>query len=69
VTVATATRTIRSIPTEVELGSADGMPERCVVSLDNLQSVPKALLTERITGLSGARMREVCLALARATGC
>lgn len=69
ITVTLATRTIRSIPTEVELGGADGMPETCVLSLDNLQAVPKALLTEKITTLSAARMREVCTALGRATGC
>jgi mRNA interferase MazF len=69
VTVAPATRTIRSIPTEVELGEADGMPERCVLSLDNLRTVPKALLTERITTLQAARLRDVCTALDHALGC
>jgi len=69
VTVTFATRTIRSIPTEVELGTADGMPEPCVLSLDNLRTVPKAMLTERITKLSAARVREVCTALGHATGC
>ncbi len=69
VTVALATRTIRSIPTEVELGRADGMPEHCALSLDNVRTVPKAMLTERITTLSSLRLREVCTALGRATGC
>jgi mRNA interferase MazF len=69
VTVALVTRTIRSIPTEVELSPTDGMPDTCVVTLDNVRTVPKALLTERITSLSGARVREVCTALGRATGC
>lgn len=30
---------------------------------------PKALLTEKITPLSAAQMREVCAPLSRATGC
>jgi mRNA interferase MazF len=69
VTVAPATRTVRSIPTEVELDRVDGMPERCALSLDNIRTVPKGLLTERITSLSAARLRELCAALDRALGC
>ena len=69
VTVAPATRTVRSIPTEVELDEADGMPEHCALSLDNVITVPKGLLSERITSLSPARLREVCTAVERALGC
>jgi mRNA interferase MazF len=63
------TSTIRGIPTEVLLRVEDGVPRECVANLDNLRSVPRALLTEPITSLSGTRMREVCKALAIATGC
>jgi mRNA-degrading endonuclease toxin of MazEF toxin-antitoxin module len=38
-----ATRTIRSIPTEVVLDRADGMPAACALSLDNVIVVPKEL--------------------------
>jgi mRNA interferase MazF len=69
VTVAYLTRTIRDIPTEVRLGPGDGMPEECVASLDNVHTVPRFLLSEPMTTLSGARMHEVCRALAIATGC
>ncbi len=69
VVVALATRTIRSIPSEVELGRQDGMPEDCALSFDNLLTVPKGLLSERITRLAPRRMEEVCVALARALGC
>ena len=69
VLVAPATRTIRGIPTEVELGRADGMPEACVLSFDNLMTVRKALLTERITRLGLRRLPELCRALQIATGC
>jgi mRNA interferase MazF len=64
-----ATRTIRLIPTEVVLDRDDGMPEDCALSLDSLTLVPKVFLRERITSLSVARMREVCGALAIASGC
>lgn len=69
ITVAPATRTIRGIPTEVSLGPDDGMPSPCVLTLDNLRVVPKRALTGRITGLSPARMDEVCHALRYALGC
>lgn len=69
VVVAPATRTVREIPSEVILEREDGMPERCALSLDNLRTVRKGLLTERVTRLSPARLGEVCRALAVATGC
>ena len=69
VLVALVTRTVRGIPTEVELGPSDGMPVQCAVSVDNLGTVPKALLTEPITRLDPARMRAVCQALRNATDC
>jgi mRNA interferase MazF len=70
VTVALVTRTARGIPTEVALAKrADGMPDDCVISLDNLRTVPKSMLTDRITSLSGAQMHDVCTALDLATGC
>lgn len=69
VLVAPATRTIRGIPTELRLGPKDGMPADCALSFDNLLTVSKALLTERITRLSVARVAEVCVALNAATGC
>jgi mRNA interferase MazF len=67
--VAYLTTTIRGIPTEVPLGVADGVPRECVISLDNLRTVSRALLGEPIANLSGARMNEVCRALAIATSC
>ena len=69
VTVAFLTRTIRGLPTEVRLARADGVPAECVVTLDNLRTVPKAFLGEPIASLAGKRMHEVCRALAIATGC
>jgi mRNA interferase MazF len=69
VVVALVTRTIRDIPSEVRLGAPDGMPTECAISLDNLSTVPRTLLTEPITRLPGARMQEVCRALGVATGC
>ena len=64
-----ATRTLRGIRTEVALSQAEGMPEDCVLNLDSVTLLPKLLFVERICRLSSAKMREVCAALAFATGC
>lgn len=64
-----ATRTIRGIATEVRLDQADGMPDECVLSLDNASVLPKECFTERIARLGPERMAQVCAALAIATGC
>jgi len=69
VIVAEATTTRRGIGSEVDLDETDGMPQSCVLSLDNVILTSKALLSERITELSAAKMDEVCRALAFATGC
>jgi len=69
VLAAPATTRTRPIPTQVSLDREDGMPKACALSLDNLRPVSKALLSERITSLSPARMDQVCSALAIATGC
>lgn len=69
VTVASISRTIRGIPTEVTLGEEDGLPDLCAVSLDNLGEAWKAMLTEEVTILGSDRMLEVCDALAVAVGC
>lgn len=69
VLIVPASRTARGIKTEVSLGRDDGMPEDCVLTLDNLGVVPKALLTERITRLGPAKLHELCSALHLATDC
>ena len=69
VTVALVTRTVRDIPTEVRLDEGDGMPAECAISLDNVRTVPKRLLGERLVALDGTRMHAVCRALATATAC
>lgn len=62
VIVVPATRSVRGIPTEVELDRNDGMPEDCVLSFDNVTVVSKHLIGRRITGLGPARMAQVCRA-------
>jgi mRNA-degrading endonuclease toxin of MazEF toxin-antitoxin module len=45
------------------------VPTECALSFDNLVTVPKTLLTERITRLPPARLAELCAALDIAAGC
>jgi mRNA interferase MazF len=69
VVVATVSSRIRGLGSEVLLGPEDGMPRECAISLDNLRTVPKTLLTRPITKLGPARIDELCRALAAASGC
>jgi mRNA-degrading endonuclease toxin of MazEF toxin-antitoxin module len=64
-----ATTRIRGVGAEVELDAADGLPQDCVLNLDQVQIARKAYLTDPITTLTSKRMHEVCEALAFATGC
>lgn len=63
VTIAEITRTIRDIPVEVPLGSEDGLPKKCVINLDVINTIPKKLLLERVTSLSSEKINEVDSAL------
>jgi mRNA interferase MazF len=58
-TVAPVTRTIRNIPVEVSLDRGDGMPARCVVNLDDITTLPKVLIKQRITALSVEKIRQI----------
>lgn len=68
--VAPCTTTIRGLPSEVALEPGeDPVPRPCVVNLDSVESVSVGVLDERMGTLSGARMQQVCGALAVATDC
>lgn len=69
VLAAPVTRTIRDIPTELRLGTGDGMPTECVASFDNLRVVAKAYLVERQCTLEPLRLTEACEALRSAVDC
>lgn len=67
--VAPVTRSVRGIPTEVPLGSPEGLPAECVASLDNVVTLQKAMLVRRMGALSPERRAEPCEALRAATDC
>jgi mRNA interferase MazF len=56
VTVAPLSTTVRGIPVEVALGTADGLPKPCAINLDSLTTIPKALLAQRIGTLEPAKL-------------
>jgi mRNA interferase MazF len=48
VTVAPITSTIRGLSTEIPVGPANGLDHACVVSCDNIVTVPKSTLGPQI---------------------
>lgn len=63
------TRTVRGTPGELLLDEDDGVPHSCVANFDDLRTVPKKLLVQRIAQLHAERMHEVCETLNIALGC
>ncbi len=58
-TVAPVTRTIRNIPVEVLLDQSDGMSTRCVVNLDDITTLPKSLIKQRVTVLPPEKIQKI----------
>ena len=52
IVVALVTRTVRNIPLEIPVGKTEGLSKEGVVSLGDVHTVPKALLSERKGTLS-----------------
>ena len=67
--VAPITSTIRGLPSEVAVGADEGLAHASVINLDHVQTVEQRLLRRYVGSLSEAKMRQVCRALALATGC
>jgi mRNA interferase MazF len=68
--VAPCTTAIRGLVSEVGLEPGeDPVPRRCVVNMDSLESVPVAVLVERLGRLADTRMRQICAALAVVVDC
>ena len=63
ITIAPITSTIRSIPTEVVLTEEDGLPSTCAANFDNIQTVPKSNIGDRIATLTARRMKEAVSAV------
>ncbi len=69
VVVAHVTTTIRGLSSELRLGTHDGLKRECVVSFDNLHTLPRSSFRRRVTALRPSRLDEACDRLADALGC
>ena len=70
VVVAALTRTRRGLVSEVHLTARDdSVPTDCVVSFDNLHTIPREVFRRRVATLSPARLEQACRALTAAAGC
>ena len=63
---AEVTTHVRTIPQEVRLGKADGLPRACAAKLDGIHLVPTAAFGERLATLRASRIVEVKRALGHA---
>ena len=69
VMVAPITSAIRGTPSEVSVGVPEGLKHESAVNLDHVQTVERSRLVGYVGHLGSEKMREVCRALAVATGC
>lgn len=69
VVVAPVTRTVRGIPTELALGRDDGMAVDCVATFDNLETMSRVLLTERLAPSTRERRTRICAVLSALADC
>ena len=68
--VAALTRTVRGLVSELELTVADdGVPSDCVVSFDNIHTIPRDTFRRKIVQLNAKKMAQACQHLRDATGC
>jgi len=62
------TTTIRNVSVEVPVGRREGLPAPCVVNCDNLRTLARKALAERVSRLSPKRIPEVKRAVGYAFG-
>lgn len=68
VTIAEVTRSLRGLPSEVRLSTADGLPVNCAINADHLHTIPKDRFRRRIAALSDERIFSLDAALRHALG-
>lgn len=69
VMVAPVRSRIYGAPSEVVVGTAEGLKHESAVTLDHVQTVEKRRLRSYVGRLAPAKMTAICRALAIATGC
>jgi mRNA interferase MazF len=69
VIVAPITSTIHGAPSEVVIGADEGLKRESAINLDHVQTIEQSRLQLFVGTIGPKKMREVCRALAIATGC
>ena len=69
VVVAPITSTIRRIPTNISVGAEEGINHESVATFDNLSTVPKTTLTQRLGSLGTLGHHRICSALDALADC
>ena len=69
VMVAPITSTVRGTPSEVAVGTEEGLNRESAVNLDYVQTVDKLRLQRFVGSLDASKLRQVYRALDIATGC
>jgi len=59
ISVAQITTTVRNIPVEVPLGKKDGLAQKCVVNLDTITTIRKAILLKRVCALRPEKIARI----------
>lgn len=69
VLVAPITSAAHGAPSEVQVGTGEGLKHESVVNLDHVQTVDQAKLHQFVGTVGAKKMTAVCRALLIATGC
>ena len=69
IVVAPVTKTVRGLPTEVELDERDGLRQSSAASFDNLRHLPTRSLTTKIGDATPSRRADICRALSALADC
>lgn len=69
VLVAPVTTMVRSVPSELPVGEAEGLPHSSVASFDNLRPFPKSLLVRRLGAVAPGRRHLLCAVAAATLDC
>jgi len=68
VTIAHVTRTVRDLPTAIELGPEQGLHQDCIVNADSIDTIPKSWLRSRVGELGPKKLDELARAVRTALG-
>jgi mRNA interferase MazF len=69
VLVVPVTRTIRGLPSELDLGPGEGLLAPSVANFDNIRVFPRSMLVRWLGALGVTRRHELCAAAAATMDC